>query len=110
MYEENQSFVPESFMMLYVKPGQYKPSLPRQELTQRYEFCEDMANMLTDTVSTQQFQLGITKSDALEKCWQGLLATPELINSEEAFWVVCRLAEILSWPIPSWPMQPHDTM
>ena len=100
MYEENQSFVPESFLSLYVKPGQYKPSLPRNELTQRYEFCEDMANMLVDTVSTQQFQLGITENDALEKCWQGLLATRLQMNSEEAFWVVCRLAELLSWPIP----------
>ena len=63
MYEENQSFVPESFLSLYVKPGQYKPSLPRNELTQRYEFCEDMANMLVDTVSTQQFQLGITENN-----------------------------------------------
>ena len=100
MYEENQSFVPESFMMLYVKQGQYKPSLPRHELTQRYELCEDMAMMLMDTVSTQQFQLGITETDALAKCWHGPLATPLLINSDEAFWVVCRLAELLSWPIP----------
>ena len=100
MYEENQNFVPESFMMLYVKPGQYKPSLPRTELTQRYELCEDMANLLMDTVSTQQFQLGIAEDDALEKCWQGLIAEPSMVNPEEAFWVVCRLAELLSWPIP----------
>ena len=100
MYEENQNFVPESFMMLYVKPGHYKPSLPRSELTQRYELCEDMANMLMDTVSTQQFQLGIAENDALEKCWKGLIAEPSMVNPAEAFWVVCRLAELLSWPIP----------
>jgi hypothetical protein len=100
MYEENQNFVPESFMMLYVKSGHYKPSLPRSELTQRYELCEDMANLLMDTVSTQQFQLGIAEEDALEKCWQGLIAEPSMVNPEEAFWVVCRLAELLSWPIP----------
>jgi len=100
MYEENQSEIPESFMLLYVKPHQHKPSLPRAELTQRYELCEDLANMLVDTVSTQQFQLGITETDALAKCWHGLLETPLLINSDEAFWVVCRLAELLSWPIP----------
>jgi len=103
MYEENQSFVPESFMKLFIKPGQFKPSLPRDELTQRYELCEDMANMLMDTVSTQQFQLGITEADALEKSWQGLLSNPSLLHSEEAFWVVCRLAELLSWPIPEVP-------
>lgn len=100
MYEENQSFVPESFLKLFIKPGQFKPSLPRNELTQRYELCEDMANMLMDPVSTQQFQLGIDESDALEKSWHGLLESPLLLHREEAFWVVCRLAELLSWPIP----------
>lgn len=100
MYEENQSEIPESFMMLYVKPHQHKPSLPRAEMTQRYELCEDLANMLVDTVSAQQFQLGITEDDALEKCWRGLLEQPELVNGAESFWVVCRLAELLGWPLP----------
>lgn len=100
MYEENQSELPESFMMLYVKPNQYKPSLPRSELTQRYELCEDLANMLVDTVSTQQFQMGITEDDALEKCWRGLMLQPELVNELESFWVVCRLAELLGWSLP----------
>ena len=100
MYEENQSEIPESFMLLYVKPHQHKPSLPRAELTQRYELCEDLANMLVDTVSTQQFQLGITEDDALEKCWRGLLEQPDLVNGPESFWVVCRLAELLGWTLP----------
>ena len=100
MYEENQSFVADSFMALYVKPGHNKPSLPRAELLQRYELCEDLATMLQDTVSTQQFQLGITEEDALKTCWQGLLAQPELVQPPEAFWVVCRLAELSSWPMP----------
>ena len=51
MYEENQSFVPESFVALYVKPGQYKTSLPKAEVMQRYELCEDLANMLQDPIS-----------------------------------------------------------
>jgi hypothetical protein len=103
MYEENQSFVPESFMALYVKPGQYKPSLPRAELTARYELCEDMAHMLMDTASVQQFQLGIAEDDALQRCWLGLKLEPMAITSDEAFWVVCRMAELLSWPMPEAP-------
>jgi len=101
MYEENQSFVPESFVALYVKPGQYKTSLPKAEVMQRYELCEDLANMLQDPISAQQFQLGITEDDALKTCWQGLLVQPDLVQPAEAFWVVCRLAELLSWPIPA---------
>ena len=103
MYEENQSQLPESFMMLYLKPHQHKPSLPRGELTKRYELCEDLAHMLMDTVSTQQFQLGITEDDALEKCWRGLMAQSELLNEVESFWVVSRLAELLGWPLPGSP-------
>ena len=87
-------------MLLYVKPHHHKPSLPRAELTQRYELCEDLANMLVDTVSMQQFQLGITEDDALEKCWRGLLEQPDLVNGPESFWVVCRLAELLGWTLP----------
>jgi hypothetical protein len=101
MYEENQSFVPESFVALYVKPGQYKTSLPKAEVMQRYELCEDLANMLQAPISAQQFQLGITEDDALKTCWQGLLVQPDLVQPAEAFWVVCRLAELLSWPIPA---------
>jgi hypothetical protein len=100
MYEENQSFVPETFIALYVKPGHFKTSLPRAEVLQRYELCEDLATLLQDTISAQQFQLGITEDDALNKCWQGLMVQPELVQPAEAFWVVCRLAELLSWPIP----------
>ena len=101
MYEENQSFVPESFVALYVKPGQYKTSLPKAEVMQRYDLCEDLANMLQDPISAQQFQLGITEDDALKTCWQGLLVQPDLVQPAEAFWVVCRLAELLSWPMPA---------
>ena len=101
MYEENQSFVPESFVALYVKPGQYKTSLPKAEVMQRYELCEDLANMLQDPISAQQFQLVITEDDALKTCWQGLLVQPDLVQPAEAFWVVCRLAELLSWPMPA---------
>ncbi len=103
MYEENQSFIPESFMALYLDKGHFKPSLPRAELTARYELCEDLAQLLVNTASNQQFELGITEDDAMERCWRGLLVPPSLTTSEEAFWVVCRLAELLSWPLPQSP-------
>lgn len=88
-------------MALYVKPGHFKPSLPRAELTQRYELCEDLAHLLTETASNQQFQMGITEEDALERCWRGLRVESALTSAQESFWVVCRLAELLSWPMPS---------
>ena len=90
-------------MALYLDKGRYKPSLPRAELTARYEMCEDLAHLLVETASTQQFDLGITEDDALERCWRGLLVEPAVITPDEAFWVVCRLAELLSWPFPQTP-------
>jgi hypothetical protein len=36
-----------------------------------------------------------------------LLVEPVTMSSAESFWVVCRLAELLSWPIPPlpWPSE-----
>ena len=99
MYEENQSFVPESFVALYVKPGQYKTSLPKAEVMQRYELCEDLANLLTEKAANMQSTLGITEELVLQQCELGLLTDPSVVSPVEARWVVCRLAELLNWPM-----------
>jgi hypothetical protein len=36
---------------------------------------------------------------ALDQCEQGLLAEPAVVSPAEARWVVCRLAELLQWPM-----------
>lgn len=102
MTEEFQIHIPPSFMALYVPPGKIKPSIGQREMAQRYELCEDLAQMLTEQAATQQFQLGITEDLVLERCLQGLLATPEVVQEAEARWVVCRLAELLHWALPEW--------
>lgn len=89
-------------MALYVPPGKIKPTLGQREMAARYELCEDMAQLLTEQAANLQFQLGITEDLALERCLQGLLATPDVLIEAEARWVVCRLAELLNWPLPAW--------
>ncbi len=101
MDEGNQILIPPSFSALYVPPGKLKPTLGAREMAARYELCEDMAQLLTEQAANQQFQLGITEDLALERCLQGLLATPEVVSEAEAHWVVCRLAELLNWPMPT---------
>ena len=101
MSEDSQLFVPPSFIALYVPEGRLKPSLPRDDIAQRYELCEDMAQMLTDTASTMLVTLGITEHDVLERCRLGLLAEPAVISPDEAGWVVRRLAELMNWQPPS---------
>lgn len=106
MSDEFQLYIPPSFMALFVPPGKIKPSIGQREMAARYELCEDMAQLLTEQATEQQFQLGITEDLALERCLQGLLATPEVVNEVEARWVVCRLAELLHWPLPEWAEAP----
>jgi len=106
MDEGNQILIPPSFSALYVPPGKIKPTLGASEMAARYELCEDMAQLLTEQAANQQFQLGITEDLALERCLQGLLATPEVVSEAEARWVVCRLAELLNWPLPPWAPSP----
>ena len=47
MTDESQITIPPSFIALYQEPGRTKPNAPRDVITQRYEFCEDLATMLT---------------------------------------------------------------
>ena len=107
MDEHHQIFIPSSFSALYVPPGKTRPVLNARELAARHELCEDMAQLLTEQAANQQFQLGITEDLTLERCLQGLLATPDVLSEAEAHWVVCRLAELLNWPLPQWAEAPQ---
>lgn len=99
MSEDNQIHLPESFTALYVAPGKIKPSIGHAEMAQRYELCEDLANLLTEKAANMQFTLGITEDLVLQQCELGLLAEPAVVSPAEARWVVCRLAELLQWPM-----------
>jgi len=99
MNDDNQIYLPESFTGLFVPPGKIKPSLGLREMAQRYELCEDLANLLTDKAANMQFTLGITEELVLAQCELGLLADPAVVSPAEARWVVCRLAELLNWPM-----------
>ncbi|WP_418319521.1 ATPase with chaperone activity [Piscinibacter sakaiensis] len=99
MTDDNQIDIPPSFVALYLEPGRIKPNASRQQIGERYEFCEDLAAMLTDTARTMLFDLGITEDDVLERCHRGLLVEASGVSVAEAGWVVCRLAELLGWPL-----------
>ena len=100
MSEDSQLLIPPSFIALYLPEGRIKPTLSRDEIAQRYELCEDMAQMLTETASTMLVTLGITEHDVLTRCRLGLMAEPAVVSADEAGWVVWRLAELMNWPMP----------
>jgi hypothetical protein len=118
--EDSQIVVPPSFIALFVPPGRIKPTASRQTIAARYDLCEDLAQMLTETARAKQFELGVDEATVLERMLRGLLeqgatsmdatkdgatdgATdasepPGIVTAAEAQWVVRRLAELLDWP------------
>ena len=91
-----------SFGLFFVKkpPPAYrckKPNASRDVVAGRYELCEDMASMLTETAKNMLFSLGITERDVLVRVHRGLVSEGAVVTPEEAVWVVHRLAELLDW-------------
>ena len=94
----SQIIVPPSFVALFVPPGRIKPTASREEIGARYEFCEDLAQMLTEHARTKHWELGVTEQDVLQRMHRGLLGDDAPVSEAEAAWVVRRLAELLDWP------------
>ena len=101
MSEHSQIVVPPSFIALFVEPGRIKPRASRDEIAARYEFCEDLAQLLTEQALNKRFQLGITEDDVLQRMLGGLRSDGAVVTPDEAQWVVTRLAELLGWPAGS---------
>lgn len=96
MYDENQTFVPESFSALYLD-GRKRLTITKAELALRSEFCEDLANLMTEHCSTVHFRDGVDEATVLERCLAGLRHAKSGVNDQEAFWVTRRTAELLGW-------------
>lgn len=101
MSDDYQIEIPQSFLLLYTDTRRQRLSTPWQEVAQRYELCEDLANLLTTTAKDMEFSLGLAESDVLSRVRQGLHGEAAVVTPPEAQWVVCRLAELLGWALPS---------
>ena len=95
MRDGNQIIIPPSFVALFVELGRSKPSATREHIYERYDLCEDLANLLTEQASNKLWELGITEVDVLERIHQGLGDVDIGLSAAEAQWVISRLAEIL---------------
>jgi hypothetical protein len=100
MPDESQITVPPSFVALFLSPGRSKPNAPREHIAARHEFCEDLAQLLTEQAGNKRWELSVTEADVLERVHRGLLLPPVVVSAGEAQWVIRRLAEILGWPDP----------
>lgn len=106
MSDDYQVEIPQSFIALFIEPGRSKPAATRFFIAERYELCEDMANLLTQTAQDMLHGLGITENDVLQRCLQGLNAEGAVVAPVEAEWVVRRLAELSGWEQPGALNQP----
>lgn len=112
MSEDSQIVVPEAFVDLFRPPGADRSRRPletREVITARHEFCEDLAQMLSETARDRLFALGITEADVLERIRCGLLEAGSPVSAREAGWVVGRLAEVLGWALPQGTVDPELT-
>ncbi len=100
MSDDYQIEIPQSFLALYTDTRRQRLNAPWHEVAQRYELCEDLAQLLTTTAKDMEFSLGIAESDVLSRVHQGLLGETAVVTPLEAQWVVCRLAELLGWALP----------
>jgi hypothetical protein len=98
MNDDSQLIIPDSFIELYLSRGRTRPNESRDIIAGRYDLCEDMAQMLTEHARTTLFELGINEQLVLDRMHRGLLADGSGVSKDEAGWIACRLAELLSWP------------
>ncbi|MDO9292962.1 MAG: hypothetical protein Q7U09_15370 [Hydrogenophaga sp.] len=101
MPDDYQIEIPNSFIVLYTD-ARHRLSVPLRELRDRYEICEDLANHLTEHCRSIHVEIGVDEQEVLSRCQKGLTATPDdaVVSTDEALWVVTRLAELLGWPHP----------
>ena len=98
MDDSNQIEVPASFCALFSTPAG-RLSEPVAVVRQRYELCEDLAQMLVDQAATLQFKTGRSEAEVLQTIEAGLTGGDAGIRGGEAAWVVTRMAELLGWTV-----------
>lgn len=95
--DDSQILIPDAFTAIHSDPVRGKLTISREELAQRFELCEDMANLLSDSTAAQWFKTGQEKEEVLEQVRQGLLGENSVVSEPEAQWVVGRIGEVLGW-------------
>jgi len=96
--DSNQIEVPASFCALFTTPAG-RLSEPIATVRQRYELCEDLAQMLVDQAATLQFKTGRSEAEVLQTIKAGLTGEDAVVSGDEASWVARRMGELLGWSV-----------
>jgi hypothetical protein len=100
MDDFNQIEVPPSFTSLFTSPSG-RLTEPLSAVRARYEFCEDLAQLLTEQASNMRFKTDRPEAELLQTIQLGLSQAEAPVSPLEATWVVRRLAELLNWDYPN---------
>lgn len=100
MDDPNQVEVPPSFVALFTGPGGHRLMQPMAVVRERYELCEDLAQMLCEQASIAVFKSGRGESEVLAGMQTALSAEGGPLQEREPAWVVTRVAELLGWELP----------
>ena len=105
MSHSNQHFLPSSFTDLFKDPSRpyAKLSEPFDVILERFDLCEDMAQMLCQPSLNMMGSMNITETDVLDRTLQGLLINPDIVSPSEAKWVLQRMSELLNWNVADLP-------
>lgn len=102
MSDENQIFVPPSFIALYSDSRQ-RLRAPVAQVRARHELCEDLAHHLVEQAQRLYHVEAPSEEGILLRMHSGLCHADAGLGRPEAGWVICRLAELLSWRCPALP-------
>lgn len=94
MNDDRQIFVPPSFIALFVPPGKIKPIASREEIETRYDYCEDLAQLLFDQMRDKMAEHGIPIDIALPRITAVLTDSSLNLSEAESAWVLLRLTEL----------------
>ncbi|MDE2605984.1 MAG: hypothetical protein KGL68_08710 [Burkholderiales bacterium] len=100
MDDSNQIEVPPSFLALFTSPAGHRLLQPMKQVRERYELCEDLAQMLVEQAQAARFKSGGGERETLAKLEVALSDPGSGLEPGEVSWVLTRLAEIVGW---SWP-------
>ena len=103
MDDPNQIEVPPSFLLLYASPSGQRLTQSMAEVRDRYELCEDLAQMLVEHPTMQQGDDAASQAQLLGKTRLALEGDASPVRVPEAGWVIQRLAELLGWEAPALP-------
>ena len=109
MSDERQIFIPESFIELFRTSRHERLNAGRRHIEERYEWCEDLAQMLVEPSKETFWAQSLDEFTVLERTLLGLRSSESTLNDAESLWVVRRLCELLEWPPQACPAIPSRT-